>query len=206
MQRFVLQSNIERFERLLASEASPDGRRIVAVLLGKARRELALLDAASFGSQHMHVSQSSALQFKPPSVEEARKSFKRMFEQTSKAYLIIDPGPGLHIVDLTDSYASATMIAPSAIVGLPLFEAFPDNPADPAADGVTNLYTSIKMVVQSRRPHTMSVQRYDIRDASGSFVERYWRPVNTPLFGDHGEIKFILHQAEDVTAAHKAAS
>lgn len=45
----------------------------------------------------------------------------------------------------------------------------------------------------------MAVQRYDIRDASGTFLERYWQPINTPIHDAHGELVFLLHHVEDVT-------
>jgi hypothetical protein len=32
------------------------------------------------------------------------------------------------------------------------------------------------------------------------FIERYWRPVNTPLLDEDGHLAFLLHQVEDVTA------
>jgi hypothetical protein len=45
----------------------------------------------------------------------------------------------------------------------------------------------------------MAEQRYDIRDAQGNFVERYWTPINTPVFDDDGKLVWILHEAVDVT-------
>ena len=86
-----------------------------------------------------------------------------------------------------------------AIVGEGLFDVFPDNPGDPSADGVSNLYASLSLVVQTGRPQTMAIQRYDIRDETGLFVERYWQPLNTPLFGEEDELIFLLHHVVDVT-------
>jgi hypothetical protein len=31
------------------------------------------------------------------------------------------------------------------------------------------------------------------------FEERYWRPLNSPLLGSDGYVRFILHSVEDVT-------
>jgi hypothetical protein len=45
----------------------------------------------------------------------------------------------------------------------------------------------------------MDVQRYDVRDASGQFVERYWRPLHIPLFNDKRELVWLVTQLEDVT-------
>ena len=40
----------------------------------------------------------------------------------------------------------------NGLVGQPLFSAFPDNPGDPAADGVRNLHASLQRVLAHRRP------------------------------------------------------
>jgi len=81
------------------------------------------------------------------------------------------------------------MTARDAIAGEKLFDVFSDNPNDPSADGVSNLYASLKIAAETGRPHTMAFQRYDVRDAAGRFVERYWRPLNTPLFDQEVHLK-----------------
>jgi len=45
----------------------------------------------------------------------------------------------------------------------------------------------------------MAVQRYDVRDPNGTFVERHWQPVNTPVHDHAGQLVFLLHHVEDVT-------
>ncbi|WP_245427563.1 hypothetical protein [Bradyrhizobium sp. MOS003] len=45
----------------------------------------------------------------------------------------------------------------------------------------------------------MAVQRYDIRDLDGAFLERHWRPINSPIRDEDGRLAFLLHQVEDVT-------
>ena len=48
----------------------------------------------------------------------------------------------------------------------------------------------------------MAIQKYDIRrpeTEGGGFEERHWSLVNSPVFGDDGEVEYILHCVEDVT-------
>jgi signal transduction histidine kinase/DNA-binding response OmpR family regulator len=48
----------------------------------------------------------------------------------------------------------------------------------------------------------MAVQKYDIRkpeSEGGGFEERYWSPVNTPVFGPDQRVLYIIHRVEDVT-------
>ena len=199
MQRFILRQNIRRYGELIPLETDPRKRELLLDLLASARRELSLIESASRGL-------APGVWLSPPErglcagSRQALARFRDDFEGSLSPHLLLDPGPGLHIVDINGVYASATMISPSKVAGERLFEVFPDNPEDPAADGVSNLFASLKTAVETKRPHEMAVQRYDVRDGSGRFVVRYWKPVNTPILNDGGELLFLLHHVEDVTA------
>ena len=128
--------------------------------------------------------------------------FKALFEAAPGLYLVLTQ-PDFRIVAASDAYLRATRTERAAVLGRNLFEMFPDNPDDPAADGVRNLRTSLERVVQFRRPDTMSVQKYDIRkpeSEGGGFEEKYWSPRNTPVFGPTGQFIYIIHRVEDVTS------
>jgi signal transduction histidine kinase/CheY-like chemotaxis protein len=90
----------------------------------------------------------------------------------------------------------------AGVLGRDIFDVFPDNPDDPAADGVRNLRASLQRVIEFRRADAMSVQKYDVRrpeSAGGAFETRYWSPVNSPVLGADGELRYIIHRVEDVT-------
>ena len=44
----------------------------------------------------------------------------------------------------------------------------------------------------------MAIQRYDVRDPSGAFIERLWQPINTPIFDDKGRLIYVLHEANQL--------
>jgi PAS domain S-box-containing protein len=125
--------------------------------------------------------------------------YKAMFAATPSPYLVLSPD--LVIVDVNDAYLRATGWSGQDMVGLHLFDAFPGNPQDATADGVRNLDASLHRVLQSRRPDTMAVQKYDIPVAHrpGAFEERWWSPINTPVLGRDGRVAWIIHRVEDVT-------
>ena len=87
--------------------------------------------------------------------------FKALFDAVPGLYLVLDPN--LRVVAVTDAYAQATMIRRNDIIGMHVFDLFPDNPCDPSADGVRNLRASFNQVIQSRQPDALMVQRYDVR-------------------------------------------
>ena len=134
--------------------------------------------------------------------ESAADRFRRLFESAPGAYLVLAPRHW-EIVAASDAYLSATMRRREDIVGRQLFDAFPDDPADPAADGATKLRESLERVEQTGEPDVMAIQRYPIpRPASegGGFVERFWSPVNTPVKTPDGAILHIIHRFTDVTS------
>ena len=135
----------------------------------------------------------------PPEVSPA-PDFRALFESAPDLYLVMTPS--FEIVATSDAYLRATMTTRGAILGRRLFDVFPDNPDDPSATGVRNLTTSLNRVLRDKRPDAMAIQKYDIRrpdSEGGSFEERYWRPVNSPVLGPDGEVMYLMHRVEDVT-------
>lgn len=194
MQRFVLQQDIQRCEEALRTETDPA---LVALIHGRllaTKRELALLSAARAG---VRLGPPPAA----PLMEDSGalgEYLKDAFERSQEAWMLLDAGPGLTILDINPTYAAITMRTRSEVVGRPLFEAFPDNPSEPRADGVANLYGSLKIASETGKPHTMPVQRYDIRDEGGAWVERWWQPLNIPVFDMEMRLAYLLHQVSRV--------
>lgn len=123
--------------------------------------------------------------------------FQSIFEAVPGLYLIL--APDLTILAASNAYLAATLTERAAILGKGLFEVFPDNPDDPTATGVSNLRLSLERVIARLKPDSMAVQKYDIRKADGSFEERFWSPVNTPVLDKSGRLFYIVHRVEDVT-------
>jgi len=125
--------------------------------------------------------------------------FRLLFESAPGAYLVLDPD--FRIVAVTNEYLAATLTVREQLTGRHLFDVFPDNTDDAEASGTRNLRASLETVLHTRAPHTMAVQKYDVRrpeSEGGGFEERYWRPVNTPVLGN-GRVVYIIHAMEDAT-------
>jgi PAS domain S-box-containing protein len=131
----------------------------------------------------------------------ASPDFRALFEAAPGAFLVLMPdAPRFTIVAVSDAYLRATLTRRDDILGRGIFEVFPDNPADPAATGMSNLSASLVRALANRAPDTMAVQRYDIpKPRSREFEERYWSAVNTPVLDESGATRYLIHRVEDVT-------
>ncbi|HEX4649374.1 MAG TPA: ATP-binding protein [Steroidobacteraceae bacterium] len=130
--------------------------------------------------------------------------FRLLFGESPEVLLVLLPdAPRYTMVAATNARLRATHTTRETL-GRGLFEVFPDNPDDPSATGTSNLRASLERVLTTRQADSMPVQKYDIRGPDGKFEVRYWSPKNLPVLSPSGEVRFILHRAEDVTGLVRA--
>lgn len=110
----------------------------------------------------------------------------------------------LRIRAASTDYERVTLRQHGELPGQYLFDAFPDNPKDPHADGTAKLASSLETAMQSGLTHTMRMQRYDIPDPASpdEFLPKVWSPTNSPLL-DHGELVGVVHRVEEVAQSRK---
>ena len=136
----------------------------------------------------------------PHHLSSEKIDFQTLFESVPALCLVLDPH--LIITAVSDAYLHATMTKRAEILGRGIFDVFPDNPNDEGATGANNLRLSLERVLHYKKPHTMAVQKYDIRrpeSEGGGFEERYWSPINTPVLSHDNHVLYIIHKVEDVT-------
>ena len=124
--------------------------------------------------------------------------FARLFDAVPGKMLVLTPNDYV-IAAVTDEYAQAVLAERSALVGRRLFDAFPDDPKEPEADGTQNLRASLQRVQALKITDVMNIQRYPVPAPDGTFHEHYWLPLNKPVFDQAGQLLYIIHRVEDVT-------
>lgn len=129
---------------------------------------------------------------RPPSID-----FEALFGASPNPYVLMSPE--LTIVTMNDAYLAATMREREDLVGRPMFEAFP---SDPASDSHQQLHNSFERVVRTGEKDEIALIRYDIELPSGGYEERYWSATHTPLI-DAGKVAYILQHTVDVTELHQ---
>ncbi len=111
-------------------------------------------------------------------------------------------GPDLVIAEANEAYLRVTGRSRRQLLGRRIFDVFPDNPADREADGPRDLRASLERVLSSRRRDAVAVHRYDlpVPGSPGEFETRWWSSVSAPVLDSDGEVAWIIHRVEDVTA------
>ncbi|MFI9810446.1 SpoIIE family protein phosphatase [Streptomyces sp. NPDC052301] len=115
-------------------------------------------------------------------------------------------GTDLVIIDANPAFCEVTGRIRAELVGQYLFDVFPDNPAEPEADGVATLKASLHRVLSSGQTDHMALQKYDIPVAGNPvvFKERWWTAINVPVLGPDGKVVGIIHRSEDMTEVVRA--
>lgn len=119
----------------------------------------------------------------------------KAFESVPDLYLILSPT--LHILTASDTFLATTYTERSKIVGRYLFDVFPDNPENDNVESVNSLKDSLKQVIASKTPQSLSLQRYDMpmpKSLGGGFVIKYWNALNTPVFDEDEDLLYIIHK------------
>ena len=130
---------------------------------------------------------------------ESTIDYRAVFRTLPGALALLTP-EGV-ILDVNEGFLDAAGRELGQVLGRSLFDAFPENPADPGDHGPAQLRGSLERVVASGEPDVMSPIRYDVEDPGrpGEYEERYWAIINTPMRCESGEVTLIAHKSDEVT-------
>ncbi|QBE66597.1 PAS domain-containing hybrid sensor histidine kinase/response regulator [Pseudoduganella lutea] len=129
--------------------------------------------------------------------------FTAAFHTSPIGQYLLAPTDRLEIIAVNDAFLKTVARSRKEVLGLPLFEAFAEDPADMGDTGVGPLGRSIATAIATRTPQMMPAQRYPVRmtkDGKTWFEDMYWTSTNTPIFDDAGQLVCISHTAINVTA------
>ncbi|HET7018560.1 MAG TPA: PAS domain-containing protein [Streptosporangiaceae bacterium] len=126
--------------------------------------------------------------------------YKSVFQNLPTPVMLLSTD--FRIIDTNIAHLGLSGKPREELIGALVFDAFPDNPAEPGVSGTSNLSESLRRVVDTGRPDTMALQRYDVEvpGKAGAYEERYWCPMNVPVRRPGGEVDYIIHMVEEVPA------
>lgn len=126
--------------------------------------------------------------------------YTRLFDSLPGGIIAFAPNdPDFTIIAENRAHAEVAMVQPADVIGKPVLEAFPDTSEKYLQTGVSDLVESLRKVVRSKQSDPMDVLHYDLKDATGQFVTRYWRVTHYPVFDEAGEVCLVYQATEDIT-------
>ncbi|MES2398455.1 MAG: PAS domain-containing protein [Pseudomonadota bacterium] len=125
---------------------------------------------------------------------------QRLLGNLPGLFLIVKPDADFTIAGASREYMKATFTDVS-MFGRRLFDVFPDNPADPGANGLEKVTESFRHVMATGKSHVMAPLRYDVRVPGAEiYEERYWSGTCSPVFDAAGQIEYLVQTIEVATA------
>jgi hypothetical protein len=115
--------------------------------------------------------------------------------------------PSFRFADANDTYLHLSGRRLPELLGRSIFDVFPDSPERAhAPNGATVLGSSLRHVLETGERDALPLQRYDVErsDRPGTYEERYWSTINTPVLGEDGHVTLIAHRIEEITAFMRA--
>lgn len=132
--------------------------------------------------------------------EYSRIDFQAIFESMPGSFIVLQPNaPAYTILAISHEMVRTSGREKSQVIGKNLFEVFPENPEAATATGPASLRNSLQNVLELKKEDQLPVVRYDLANAEGIFMERYWAASTKPVLNDAGEVLYLLHSTADVT-------
>lgn len=131
-------------------------------------------------------------------------TLKNIFNALQTPHLVLDIDyPTLTILEENPAHERVAMTKRDDVIGRPFLEVYPDTSEEFARTGKSVVVESIKTVIDTKKPDPMPDIQYDIKDASGKMVVRYWSAVHYPVFDDAGELIAVYQETKDITDQRK---
>jgi PAS domain S-box-containing protein len=126
-------------------------------------------------------------------------NFEKMFRSLGTAYIVFAANdPEFTILEENQAHAEIAMVERKNVIGKPLLEAFPDNSDDYILKGESRLLKSIRKVISTGKPDTMSDLSYDLKNKEGVLTTKMWEVTHYPIF-ENSKVKAVCQQTKDIT-------
>ncbi len=128
----------------------------------------------------------------------AQLDFAALFGALPNALMVLDRE--LRYVAANEAYLKTTGAQLEQLLGSHVFDAFPNDPADPNSANAKILRASFERVLASGKTDELAAIWYRVpRKAGGPLEDRVWSAKHTPLLGVDGNVAFIVQETADIT-------
>lgn len=122
---------------------------------------------------------------------ESTLNFERLVSSLAVPMMVLDRD--LKFVLVNDPYCSAVHKTAQELLGVYMFEAFPDEPIR-----VASVRSQFEKALAGEISY-LSDQPYMLEEGDGTWVERIWKAVQLPYIDEHGQITHMIQRCEDIT-------
>ncbi|WP_198664968.1 ATP-binding protein [Lewinella sp. IMCC34191] len=117
--------------------------------------------------------------------------------------MLLEPNPPhFTIRAVNTAYTDFTTDDPEQLIGQGLLDCFPREPDEELAAAIESLGRSLMRVIELKEEHRMPVLQHHLYvhpDLSSDCARRFWRPRNSPVLNDEGELEYILFMIDEQT-------
>lgn len=117
--------------------------------------------------------------------------FEQLVGSLSVPMMVLDRD--LKFTFVNDPYCKAVNRTPEDLLGIPIFEAFPDSP-----ERVETVRSKFLQALEGETVY-MEEQPYLLEDAEGNIKEHVWQIIQKPYMDKDGNITHTIQRCEDIT-------
>lgn len=128
-----------------------------------------------------------------------------VFQSLSIPYLVVSTDdPDFTILERNEAHARLGTNPGRDVIGRSLRDAMPRTTDEFRASGVEQLIDSIRLVIRTKKPHSLPRFRYDIQRDGKAIVPMYWSLTHYPIFDEDNEVIAVCQETRDVTEQGQA--
>ncbi|WP_164891155.1 PAS domain-containing protein [Botryobacter ruber] len=137
-------------------------------------------------------------------VQKLKINYGQLFKALPGLCVLLSPDQV--ILDATDSFLKRTSTS-REIIGRHFFEVFPEANAGAESGSKEILTKAWHDALKNQTAYNIPGLRYDLPKPDGSgYAECYWHISGKPLTDEEGQVTCVLHELQDVTEQHLAAT
>ena len=133
-------------------------------------------------------------------------NFEKLFRSLGTAYIMFHANdPEFTIIEEDIAHAEMAKVIHANVIGMPLFEVFPDTSEEYTSKDESRLLESIRKAIATGKPDTVSDLKYELKDQKGIPTIKFWEVTHYPIF-DGDTVKVICQQIKEITERKKLQS
>ncbi len=126
------------------------------------------------------------------------EEFQNYFKGGSRSLLLRANLPHFTILAVSDAYLALVQKERDEVLGKDLFDVFPGSSSNPSERN--SVFSSFQRAIENKKTDVLPVFPYEIyKKDSGKWETEYWTNSNEPIFGDGGEVAYLINTTTNIT-------